>query len=104
MMNMDADAGKQYLGRIGYKGNTVPDLPRLEWMMECHLQNVPFENLEIYEEGRVLSLDTEDLYRKIVLQGRSGYCFELNKLFYELLKAVGFQAYPLGRGSGIILE
>ena len=96
MMNMDADARERYLGRIGYEGNTAPDLPCLERLMEYHLQNVVFENLEVYEEGRVPSLDTEDLYRKIVLQGRGGYCFELNKLFYEILKAVGFQVYPLG--------
>ncbi len=93
---MSLDARKEYLARIGCEEEVVADLAGLEKLMELHLQNVPFENLEVYEEGRVPSLEVADLYRKIVLQKRGGYCFELNKLFYELLKSVGFQAYPLG--------
>lgn len=64
--------------------------------MELHLRNVPFENLESYKEGKVPSLESSDVYEKIVIRKRGGYCFELNKLFYELLKASGFQAIPVG--------
>ena len=32
----------------------------------------------------------EDLFRKVVEQKRGGYCFELNKLFFLLLKELGF--------------
>ena len=64
--------------------------------MELHLRNVPFENLESYEEGKVPSLESSDIYEKIVLRKRGGYCFELNKLFYELLKACEFQVIPVG--------
>ena len=58
--------------------------------------SIPFENLESFEEGRIPSLDTQDLYTKIVVCKRGGYCFELNKLFYELIKTLGFMVYPLG--------
>ena len=37
----------------------------------------------------------KDIYEKIVVRKRGGYCFELNKLFYELLKSLGFRAIPV---------
>ena len=85
-----------YLRRIGYEGKTEVSKECLEALMELHLRNVPFENLESYKEGKVPSLESSDVYEKIVLRKRGGYCFELNKLFYELLKASGFQAIPVG--------
>lgn len=51
---------------------------------------MPFENLEIFRERRCPSLEPEDLFRKVVEQGRGGYCFELNKLFYLLLRELGY--------------
>ena len=71
-----------YLQRIGYEGETSVSLQCLEALMELHLRSVPFENLESYEEGRVPSLEINDIYRKIVIRKRGGYCFELNKLLY----------------------
>ena len=85
-----------YLRRIGYEGKTEVSKECLEALMELHLRNVPFENLESYKEGKVPSLESSDVYEKIVIRKRGGYCFELNKLFYELLKASGFQAIPVG--------
>lgn len=84
-----------YLRRIGYKGELKTDKKCLEKIMEHHLCSVPFENLESFEEGRVPSLRSEDIYEKIVVRKRGGYCFELNKLFYELLKNLGFQVMPV---------
>ena len=86
----------EYLKRIGYTEEIRTDKECLEKLMESQLRSVPFENLEPFEEGRVPSLDTQDLYTKIVLHKRGGYCFELNKLFYELIKTLGFRVYPLG--------
>ena len=92
---MNATERNLYLQRIGYEGETSVSLRCLEALMELHLRSVPFENLESYEEGRVPSLEINDIYRKIVVRKRGGYCFELNKLFYELLKSIGFQVIPL---------
>ena len=92
---MDRMEQAAYLKRIGYEGEIRFDRECLKRLMELHLQKIPFENLESFEEKRVPSLETEDIYRKIVLGKRGGYCFELNKLFYELLKSLGFQVYPL---------
>ena len=93
---MTAEQREAYLKRIGYEGKVKATKECLETLMALHLRNVPFENLEVYEEGKVPSLKSQDIYEKIVLRRRGGYCFELNKLFYELLLSIGFQASPLG--------
>ncbi len=61
-----------------------------------HLEHVPFEVLEMTEAHREPSLEPEALFDKIVGSRRGGYCFELNKLFYLLLEALGFSCYPVG--------
>lgn len=70
---------------------------RIVWksLWSCSFKAFPFENLEVFKEKRVPSLKTEDIFHKIVHQGRGGYCFELNKIFYELLKGLGFDVTPL---------
>jgi N-hydroxyarylamine O-acetyltransferase len=61
------------------------------------LENIPFENLDIVV-GRKIALTFPELFDKIVLKKRGGYCFELNTLYAELLSAVGFSPKPvLGR-------
>ena len=75
-----------YLSRIGYEGELRTDKKCLEKIMELHLCSIPFENLEVFDEGRIPSLRSEDIYEKIIVRKRGGYCFELNKLFYEFLK------------------
>lgn len=61
----------------------------------AHLEVVPFENLEVHYEHREPSLAAADMYNKVVGDKRGGYCFELNKLFYLLLKGLGFTCYPV---------
>ena len=57
----------EYLKRIGYTEEIRTDKACLEKLMELQLLTVPFENLESFEEGRIPSLDTQDLYTKIVV-------------------------------------
>lgn len=86
---------QRYLQRIGYTGKMELRVETINQLIRLHLQTVPFENLDVYEEGKVPSLQLDDLYKKIVLRRRGGYCFELNRLFYELLRALGFCVYPV---------
>lgn len=67
----------------------------LKTLTRAHLEIVPFENLEVHYEHREPSLEASDLFRKVVENRRGGYCFELNKLFYLLLKGLGFACYPV---------
>jgi len=81
---------EKYLARIGVGGVPRPTEAFLAELQEAHLRKVPYENCEIFLEGRVPSLAPEGLYDKIVDRGRGGYCFELNGAFGWLLSACGF--------------
>ncbi|MWV42949.1 acetyltransferase [Paenibacillus sp. HJL G12] len=78
-----------YLERIRYEGKVEPTATVLASLQEHHIHAVPYENLDILS-GVPLSLDLEDLYDKIVVRRRGGYCFELNALFSWLLEELGF--------------
>ena len=83
---------KAYFKRIGldYPEKIVPDSELLQKLQFAHCTHVPYENLDIIR-GIPLSLKTDDLYEKIVVQGRGGFCFELNGLFGWLLRELGYE-------------
>src|SRR6266540_1014405 len=78
-----------YLARIQYFTPIRPDVQTLQGLHLAHMQNVPFENLDIGLKRPIL-LTEEALWNKIVLQKRGGFCYELNGLFAWLLKEIGF--------------
>ena len=91
MMNVD-----RFLARIGLpelRGINEDSLCRLT---RAFLEHIPFESLTVSLLHRIPELDEDALYRKIVEDRRGGYCFELNKAFYLLLRALKFEAYPVG--------
>lgn len=81
---------ERYLKRIGVSRPSAPSAEALRELNRAHLERVPFENTEIILERRCPSLEPKDLFRKVVEEERGGYCFELNKLFYLLLRELGF--------------
>lgn len=88
---MDQEKIRKYLERIGFQGTARADRETLFQLHEVHFKTVPYENLDIFLYGKVADLDAESVYEKIVNNHRGGYCFELNGLFAELLRGVGFQ-------------
>jgi N-hydroxyarylamine O-acetyltransferase len=78
---------KQYLERINYVGLVNLTFEVLSNLQIMHLMNVPFENLDIHNNTKI---DLTNLFNKIVTRKRGGFCYELNGLFYELLKEIGF--------------
>ena len=84
-----------YFERIGYRGDPRPDLNTLRTLMRSQLHSVPFEN-SVVQAGEIPSLVPEDIYRKIVTDGRGGYCYEVNALFSMALEAIGFSWYFVG--------
>jgi N-hydroxyarylamine O-acetyltransferase len=84
MLNLEA-----YLARIGLSGR-----PRLADLHRAHVTSIPFENLDP-RRGIPVSLDGEDLERKLVQQRRGGYCFEQNLLLKAGLEALGARVEPL---------
>ncbi|MEM1340306.1 MAG: arylamine N-acetyltransferase [Bacteroidota bacterium] len=82
---------QKYLTRISFQGPIIVDKNTLYSLQKTHLLNVPFENLDIHY-NRKISLSLHDIYKKIVVQKRGGFCYELNGLFHWLLAAIGFNA------------
>ncbi len=84
MVDLDA-----YLERIGLSGR-----PSIAEVHRAHLTTIPFEALDPYR-GIPVSLATEDIERKLVLDRRGGYCFEQNLLLKAGLEALGADVEPL---------
>ena len=78
MFDLDA-----YLERIGLNGR--PSIARVH---RAHLTSIPFENLDPHQ-GVAVSLEVEDLERKLVRERRGGYRFEQNLLLKAALEALG---------------
>ena len=88
---------QKYLERIGLAG-MEPDgsAEQLNRLIAAHTESIAFENLDAWLYKKVPDLDTEALYRKIVENSRGGWCHELNGLFCEFLKALGYKAFSTG--------
>lgn len=87
--NVDA-----YLERIGIAQRKEPTTEFLDELIFAHQCTVPFDDLDVYEHALAPSLGIADLYDKIVIRKRGGYCFELNGLFAALLRALGYDVQP----------
>jgi len=85
-MNVDA-----YLERIRLNRSGIStDLDSLRLLQRSHLLSIPFENLDIHWK-RPIILELERVFVKIVEERRGGFCYELNGLFNELLRHLGFE-------------
>lgn len=85
-LKIDVDA---YLERIHSKKEN-PSLAYLRALHRSHLIHIPFENLDIHYNRKII-LDYESIFQKIITQKRGGYCYELNGLFFHLLYHLGFE-------------
>lgn len=80
----------QYLQRINFTDPPKPDAATLRGLQLAHMRTIPFENLDI-GLGRKIKLDLPSLWQKIIIDGRGGFCYELNGLFAWLLQEIGFE-------------
>ncbi len=81
----------RYLQLLGCENAAAVSQKNLFLLHEKHLATVPYTNFGIYFDQKTPSLDTEQLFEKIVVRKQGGYCFELNGLFAELLRALGYE-------------
>ncbi|MEM1120953.1 MAG: arylamine N-acetyltransferase, partial [Bacteroidota bacterium] len=79
-----------YLKRINLNQPLKADEKTLFQLHQAHLYHVPFEDLNIHFNIPIV-LAINDLYQKVVVEKRGGFCYELNGLFIELLNKIGFQ-------------
>ena len=82
-----------YFERIRYSGPPAPTLQTLRHLHLLHLQNIPYENIDVFCRQEI-KLDRDSLVRKILLRRRGGYCFEQNGLFLIALTELGFKCRP----------
>lgn len=80
-----------YLQRLGYASPPPPTLQTLRDLQLRHVCTFAFENLSTLMHAPV-PIDLPSVERKVLHQGRGGYCYELNQLFLALLLELGFDA------------
>lgn len=79
---------------INFEIKTLEDITKL---IKIHLRTFSFSSLKVLLKEDI-SLDLSSIYENIVIGKRGGYCFEHNKLMYEVLKELGFDVtYYLAR-------
>lgn len=80
---------EKYLERINFHEEIAIDLCTLKKLHKQHLLTVPFENLDIFLDRRI-EMDFYHFWEKIVEKRRGGLCYEVNGLFFSVLKEIGF--------------
>jgi N-hydroxyarylamine O-acetyltransferase len=81
-----------YLKRIKLAKTPAPTIAFISEMMQQHLFNIPFENLDV-QAGKVVSLVPEEIVDKLVHRNRGGYCYEVNGLLTMALQTMGISCY-----------
>ena len=80
-------------------GQEHPNLQALSYITACHLSSIPFEVLALHYTGLrppYISVEPNDVFDKLVIRQRGGYCMEQNMLLYHILRALGFNVYTTG--------
>jgi arylamine N-acetyltransferase len=97
---------KAYLRRIGVGEIRPPSLEFLAELHRAHVSAVSWQTVDIVA-GRPAPIDLDASVR-LMLSGRSGYCFHLNGAFSVLLRSLGFRVswhragvQPPGQAPGI---
>lgn len=83
-----------YMRRVGRLEPVTADLDTLQALVSAHAAAIPYENLAPLL-GQPVQLDLAAMERKLVRDGRGGYCFEQNLLFAEVLRRIGFEVSGL---------
>ncbi|NBB33728.1 arylamine N-acetyltransferase [Pseudomonas kielensis] len=79
-----------YLQRLGFATPPAPTLETLAELQLRHTSTFVFENLSPLA-GLPVPLDLPSVQHKVLLEGRGGYCYELNNLYMTLLLHLGYQ-------------
>jgi N-hydroxyarylamine O-acetyltransferase len=87
----DQDA---WLARIGYRGPRAPTLETLRALVAAHSSTIAYESIDVLLD-RPPKLDMASLQKKMILDGRGGYCFEQNMLFRGGLRSLGYDVTSL---------
>ncbi len=96
-----------YFERLGLEQAPAADAAGLALLQHAHRQAIAFENCDIIL-GRPIRIGSEEVFAKLVGSRRGGYCFEQNRLYSDVLEALGISNRPLlarvrlGQAEGVI--
>ena len=95
--NTDTVAGDRlaaYLNRLGLAAPPPLTADGLAALQAAHRQAITFENIDVLL-GRPIAIDSDAVFAKLVDAKRGGYCFEQNRLYHDMLAAMGLATRPL---------
>lgn len=78
-----------YLDRVKFEGVPRPDLDTLTRLHRGHVDNIPYENLDV-QFARNVTRRPADIFDKLVTRRRGGWCYEMNGLLSWALEEIGF--------------
>ena len=88
---------QDYLDRIKFEGAARPDLDTLKRLHRGHVENIPYENLDV-QLARKVSRDPAAIFDKLVTRRRGGWCYEMNGLLSWALGEIGFKHTRMAGG------
>ena len=86
-----------YLDRVKFEGRPRADLDTLTRLHRGHVENIPYENLDVQLQRKV-SREPAAIFDKLVSRGRGGWCYEMNGLLSWALDEIGFKHTRLAGG------
>lgn len=91
---------QRYFQRIHCGADAAPTVDTLRQVHRQHLLSIAYENADVLL-GRRVQRDPDAIFRKLVLEGRGGWCYEMNGLLAWALEQVGFRVTQL---SGAVMR
>lgn len=84
---------QSYLDILGVDQSKL-NLNFIQKLQERHLEEFIFSSINVLLK-KELPLDDALLFKRVIEDKKGGYCFEHNKIFYEVLFALGFKVKSL---------
>lgn len=94
MTHKYAERLSTYLSRLRLAEAPPATTQGLAQLQAAHRQAITFENVDVLL-GQTPAISSEAVFAKLVEQGRGGYCFEQNRLYADMLAAIGIVTRPL---------
>lgn len=85
----------EYLQRIGFEDERALTKEALDELVYLHQCSIPFETIDMHHCEKPPLIELEEVFNKLVVKKRGGYCYELNFLFEALLANYGFIVRPI---------
>lgn len=93
----------EYLRRIGCGGETGVDIATLRRLHKNHLMAIPYNGAgeDLSDGVHFVDPDENVIFETTVVNGRGGSCFQLNRLFFRLLRELGYDVTLM---AGVTVE